>query len=86
MWDKMSFEKHDRFDLEQAIMECWNIVEDIKGLYHTRDTMSEDNVDNYLLGLQTIYEVKFNKLFKIFEDCAANYEFKPRKDYEESPF
>jgi hypothetical protein len=60
----------DRFDLEQHIMTCWNVVEDIKALNcQMQDVgdMSPDQVANYLLGLETIYQVKFDQMFYVFE-------------------
>jgi hypothetical protein len=59
----------DRFDLEQGIMQCWGITDDIDLL---RDTVSNagvvdaDQVDNFLLGLKTIYDIKFEKLFETY--------------------
>lgn len=60
----------DRFDLEQQIMKCWSITEDIENLYYASETMTEDELQNYLLGLKAIYEVKFNKLWNTFEECT----------------
>ena len=62
----------DRFDLEQEIMKCWSVTEDIDNLYYAQESMSEDEVQNYLLGLKAIYEVKFNKLWDTFEACIKN--------------
>jgi hypothetical protein len=61
----------NRFDLEQQIMNCWNIVDDIKALSAITDhrATTEDEVQNYLLGLATIYQVKFETLFHTFENC-----------------
>jgi len=68
----------DRFDLEQGIMKCWNIIEDIRLLNKnvlegTPDggELTTDDVSNYLLGLETIYEMKFNDLFHIFSTLIA---------------
>jgi hypothetical protein len=63
----------DRFDLEQDIMKCWNVIEDLQNLYDCED-LTEDQQQNYLLGLITIYEVKFNKLWNSFEHCVSNKE------------
>jgi hypothetical protein len=61
----------DRFDFEQKIMQCWSVVEDIKTLNEQIQdfpgTMTADQVANYLLGLETIYQVKFEQLFDMFE-------------------
>jgi len=59
-----------RFDLEQQIMTCWNMVEDVKALNaHLMDhrEMTQDEISNYLLGLETIYNVKFEQLFSMYE-------------------
>jgi len=56
----------DRFTLEQDIMQCWNVVEDLQNLYDSED-LTPDQQQNYLLGMITIYEVKFNKLWQSFE-------------------
>jgi hypothetical protein len=59
--------RKDRFDLEQEIMQCWNITSDIEDLRVALESdMTPDQLDNYLLGLNAIYEVKFNKLFNTF--------------------
>ena len=59
----------DRFDLEQDIMKCWNVCEDIEQFLNASDVMSEDEQLNYLIGLKQIYEVKFNNLWNSFESC-----------------
>lgn len=69
-----------RFDLEQQIMECWSVVDDIKTfmpwVYDSpRETMpSEDDQMNYLIGLTTIYQVKFERLFETYEKCIKQGE------------
>ena len=65
--------KYDRFDLEQLILKNWEVVTEIK---HLRELMeskpTQDQIENYLLGLETIYEVKFNKLWDCFEELCQN--------------
>jgi hypothetical protein len=59
----------DRFDLEQGIMQCWSITEDIELLRNTvcnAGVIDADQVDNFLLGLKTIYDIKFEKLFEAY--------------------
>ena len=50
-----------------------NASDDIDTLYGTifEREMSEDELANYLLGLKTIYDIKFNQLFSIFENMIA---------------
>ena len=59
----------DRFDLEQDIMKCWNITEDIDLLYRNvmDKDLSTDDIANALLGMKTLYEMKFNEMFDHFE-------------------
>jgi hypothetical protein len=60
----------NRFDLEQEIMECWGITKDIQNFYYAQENLTEDQQMNYLLGLEQIYEAKFNKLWATFEQCV----------------
>lgn len=60
----------DRFDLEQQIMSCWNIVEDLKLLSESK--ISEANRKIFIDGLIVKYELKFDKMFSTFEDCVSN--------------
>ena len=66
--------KYDRFDLEQLILKNWEVVTEIKHLREliSDDKPTQDQVENYLLGLETIYEVKFNKLWDCFEELCQN--------------
>jgi hypothetical protein len=58
----------DRFDLEQHIMKCWNVTEDVDILNYNvlEKDMSRDEISNFLLGLKTIYNAKFEDLFDNF--------------------
>lgn len=59
----------DRFDLEQDIMKCWNVTEDIDLLYRNvmEKDLSTDDIANALLGMKTLYEMKFDEMFSNFE-------------------
>jgi hypothetical protein len=63
----------DRFDLEQQILDCWKIIDDIKLLDKNvlegkieGGNLTQDEISNYLLGLESIYELKFEQLFDTF--------------------
>jgi len=69
----------DRFDLEQQIMNCWNIIEDIKLLDKNvlegkieGGELTQDEISNYLLGLESIYDLKFTQLFDTFSTLVRN--------------
>ncbi len=55
-------------------MQCWSVCDDIKDLREMRAirTLSKDELDDYLLGLQSIYQLKFEKLSIIFENYCKN--------------
>jgi hypothetical protein len=59
----------NRLDFEQQIMDCWSVCEDIDTLYKMSDIrqISEDELANALLGLKTLYQMKFELLFNTFE-------------------
>ena len=57
----------DQFDLEQAIMNCWHVVDDIKTVASHAQKLSQDDLLNSLTGMSTLYQMKFEDLFKEFE-------------------
>ena len=54
--------KFDRFDLEQGIMQCWNMIDDVN-LLVKRGAPVED-----FDGLSKLYQHKFEELFAQFEN------------------
>jgi len=54
----------DRFDIEEKIMRASVILDDIDCLRDAlaRRDMSPDELDNYLLGMHSIYMEKFDDL------------------------
>ena len=57
----------DRFDLEQGIMQCWNVCDDIQLALDSWDNLDEDAKLNYLIGLKQMYQMKFERLWNGFE-------------------
>lgn len=70
----------DRFDLEQKIMDSWQVVEDLQLLYRqTLDgEMTSDDWANALLGLSVIYTLRFQELFSVFEKIIAEGSLGPK--------
>jgi hypothetical protein len=64
----------DRFDLEQQIMACWNITSDIDTLCEgvLESDMTTDQIANILLGMKQLYELKFDKMFRTFEELIQD--------------
>jgi hypothetical protein len=56
----------DRFDFEQEIMRCWSVVEDMRIVAETNCT--PENFE----ALATIYDIKFNSLFEMFEQMIRD--------------
>ena len=72
----MSDKKYDRFDFEQQVLKCWNVTDDIEEL---SEAIAEgkyvryqetDMLCNTLNGLSSMYNLKFNKLWDLFEDVV----------------
>ena len=59
-----------RFDLEQNIMQCWNVCDDIQLYLDMHDKMDEDQRMNYLIGLKQMYQMKFERCWDSFETCV----------------
>ena len=62
----------DRFDFGQQIQKCWLITDDIADIAEgvlERD-LDKDQIVNALNGIQQLYELKFNKLWDLFEDVV----------------
>ena len=70
MTDKMQ-------DLEQHIMECWKLVDGVKLLYEQVMNKAlhkdQDRLENALLGLHTIYEMKFERAFNTYEEVLKQH-------------
>jgi len=65
----------DRFDLEQQLLDAWKVTDDIQLAYElSMEGNDPDQLANLLLGLKTLYDIKFNKLWDTFESCVGNRE------------
>jgi hypothetical protein len=60
----------DRFDLEQQIMECWKITDDIPMMEAQGANVAD------MTSLATVYEYKFKRLWETFETIIAEKQFK----------
>lgn len=60
----------NQFDLEQNIMNCWNICEDLKAVAEAviEEKLAPDNICNILTGMAELYQIKFDKTFNCFEE------------------
>lgn len=63
----------NRFDLEQAILQCWTVTSDIDTLneYVMDSNLTKDQISNILIGMKELYELKFDKMFRGFENMVS---------------
>ena len=57
----------DRFDLEQDIMNCWGVCDDLQMLLNSEGYDNDD-----IEALARVYQRKFEALWSTFEDCIQN--------------
>lgn len=62
----------DRFDLEQQILECWHVTDDIRAILAHGD---KDNLNQDFEALARLTDIRFEKLWFIFENLVSNREF-----------
>ena len=70
--------KFDRFEFEQQIMACWNVTSDVKTVAEylmdaPLEPGREDKMANMLIGIEALYEAKFEALFSQFEDLVREH-------------
>jgi hypothetical protein len=67
--------KFDRFEFEQQIMSCWNVTTDLKDLAEgtLEHDLSQDQIANALIGMRELYELRFDKLFRQFEQMVREH-------------
>ncbi len=77
----------DRFDLENAIMRCWLLLDDLeettchfvddpKWTNKCGDAEYQDELMNQYLGLKKTYELKFQKVWDIFTELVEKRDIK----------
>lgn len=64
----------NQFDMEQQIMTCWSVCEDLHTLTEgvlERD-MTPDQISNVLIGMRELYQLKFQTLWEHFEAMCSD--------------
>jgi hypothetical protein len=66
------------FDLEQAVMNCWEIVEDLKLLRKTVPSLSSaEKVQEQIRSIESVYQMRFDNMWSIFEElCSEHHRFR----------
>jgi len=70
-------QNRDRFLLEQHIMLCWNITDDLETISnyvadHDIPVKHKDKVLNMLIGLRALYDQRFSDTMNLLEELIAN--------------
>lgn len=73
-------QNRDRFMLEQKIMECWHVTNDIDTLISyvgdidtidtTIDAATQDRLMNILIGMRDMYNLKFSQTTDLFNELV----------------
>jgi hypothetical protein len=63
-----------RFDLEQAILGCWHITDDINDIANSLEYLTPEQLSVALRGLREVYEIKFDKAFRLYEQALKKSE------------
>lgn len=70
------------FDLEQDIMNCWNVTDDVKlaaehfcenEKYASLTAEQIDDIMNLLLGIHSVYQMRFQRLWDTFNAHCKEY-------------
>jgi hypothetical protein len=58
------------FDLEQQILDCWTITSQLDTLLEgvLEHEITRDQIANVIMGLKDLYDIKFDKAFRTFEN------------------
>jgi hypothetical protein len=64
----------DRFDLEEKIITCWNILDELKMIV---EPMEDNHIDRIRIeAVIELYEMKFSKLWDIFSELVETKQFR----------
>ena len=68
------------YDLEQQMLECWNVTKDIdlvtRYLVDNSDGYTDDDVMNKYFAIKDLYELKFEQMWDTFEQVCKEYHSK----------
>jgi len=79
-----------RFDLEDMLMKCWHVTDDIDLVVTMVGNMDinardKDRLLNILIGLKELYNARHSATFAVFEDLVGRGVF-PKPHWDQSSF
>lgn len=57
----------DRFDLEQHLMTCWMVTDDLRDVIDISESCAKEELITMLAGLRLLYLLRFERMFNCFE-------------------
>lgn len=67
-------EKRDRFLLEQKLMDCWHVTDDVQAIAEfvagcsDMSAETQDRLMNMLFGMRELYHIKFEQTMDLFAE------------------
>jgi len=71
MSDKLRSQENTLHDLETHVHRVWQTSTDIIDLYHATEGMSEDNIQNAMLGIHQLHEIRMENLSRVLAQNIA---------------
>ena len=74
-------QKYDRFNLEAEILNVWQTKDDLDAIAERvcddpDGPLTEDEIENVLIGLSELHDIRCKKLFRVFETMIKEKIFK----------
>lgn len=69
--------KLTKFELEQQILDCWGVCDDLDTVYqalYEDEHIDNDKFAHLMLGLKELYHLKFERTFATFETLLKERE------------
>jgi hypothetical protein len=64
-------------NLEQEVLQCWGVTEDLKLLANETD---DEDMQNKILGIAQVYDMRFRAAWSTYEYVVEEYySWKPRE-------
>jgi hypothetical protein len=60
------------YELEQPIMDCWSVCNDLETMFKQIGDGERDELMNALMGMQQLYQWKFEQLFFKYEQILKD--------------
>jgi hypothetical protein len=63
----------DRFTLEEQVMQCWGVTDDIDTLTEgvIEHDLTKDQISNILIGMKDLYQIRFETLQHTMETLIS---------------